>query len=320
MLLRMVDEARARGLRPGILMNELGRLDVDGFTVSGQDDTAIQKLLDGCICCSKKSELAGSLNRLQQQKPDVIFIELTGVANPEEIADALTEPGLLRSMQLKQIVTVLDAENVLDYNSIFSSDRQLVHTLRRQMEATDFIIVNKTDLASPSLLQKIEKMVRKQNNKANLAYTTHSRVELEPLFHGMEPNPGDAVPGGRFVRGFASSIVKKTAHEHEHRPHDPAEPRSYSRVRTLSLPWPESHPPARDRLEKFLQQRRDRSLRAKGYIALPPAGQTYLLQYAGKRMYWEPADFNGPSYLIVIGIDLDEERLLQEWNVFCQTI
>ncbi|UUZ95497.1 hypothetical protein LJK87_14210 [Paenibacillus sp. P25] len=135
LLLRMVDEARARGLRPGILMNELGRLDVDGFTVSGQDDTAIQKLLDGCICCSKKSELAGSLNRLQQQKPDVIFIELTGVANPEEIADALTEPGLLRSMQLKQIVTVLDAENVLDYNSIFSSDRQLVHTLRRQMEA-----------------------------------------------------------------------------------------------------------------------------------------------------------------------------------------
>ncbi|UUZ78801.1 hypothetical protein LJK88_26340 [Paenibacillus sp. P26] len=112
---------------------------------------AIQKLLDGCACCSKNSELANGLNKLQQQKPDVIFIELTGVANPEEIADALAEPVLLRSMQLKQIITVLDSENVLDCNSVFSSDKQLVHTLRRQIETADFIIVNKTDLVSSAV-------------------------------------------------------------------------------------------------------------------------------------------------------------------------
>ncbi|TVY06901.1 CobW family GTP-binding protein [Paenibacillus cremeus] len=316
LLLRLVKEAKARGVKPGILMNELGQLDVDGFTVNEFDDTNIQKLLDGCVCCSKKSELASSLNRLLPQKPDVIFIELTGVANPEEIADALTEPGLLRSMRLKQIITVLDAENVLDYNSVFSSDRQLVHTLRRQIEAADFIIVNKTDLVSPSVLQKIEKAIRKQNDRCSIAYTTHSQVDMDPLFHGIEPNAANAVSGDRLARGSALSVVKRSIREHEHLHPEP----SYSRVRTMMLPWTESNPPTREKLEKFLHQRRELLLRAKGYVTLPPTGQPHLFQYAGKRMYWETTAFSGSPYLVIIGIDLDEERLLHDWNVLCEMV
>src|SRR5688572_21209963 len=95
LLLRLLDEAKTRGLQPGVIMNELGSMDVDGHILNGHSDTAIEKLLDGCVCCSRRSELAGSIQTLTKQNPDVIFIELTGVANPEEIADALTEPQVL---------------------------------------------------------------------------------------------------------------------------------------------------------------------------------------------------------------------------------
>jgi G3E family GTPase len=128
-------------------MNELGSNDVDGDIISSRlSKLNIEKLLDGCICCSKKSEVTLSTEKLLERKPDIIFIELTGVANPEEIADSLTEPQLLSNVYLKQILTVLDSENVLDYNSIFETDKQLVHTLRRQIEVADLLILNKTDL------------------------------------------------------------------------------------------------------------------------------------------------------------------------------
>lgn len=138
LLIRLIEEAKRRGLRPGVLMNELGKYDVDGHIV-GDTDSGIpmEKLLDGCICCSKKGELVGCIGSLLWRIPDVIFIELTGVVNPEEIADTLTEPELIDKVTLHRIVTILDAENSLDYNSIFAFDKALVHTLRRQMEVAD---------------------------------------------------------------------------------------------------------------------------------------------------------------------------------------
>jgi G3E family GTPase len=322
LLLRLLEEARNRRLQAGVLMNELGKYDVDGLILNERGGPAIEKLLDGCVCCSKKSELAGSLNTLLQRKPDVIFIELTGVANPEEIADALSEPSLLGRTQLKQIITLLDAEHALDYNSIFESDKQLVRTLRRQLEVADLIIVNKTDLVKSAHLQKIEKVIRKQNERASIAYTSHSRIELGPVLDGIVINDDPRVSLQRIrsakavplAQAVPAAARQEHAQEHEHENHKHEPHSSFSRVRTLALPWSASTAVSRERVDRFLHQWKDRLLRAKGYIFFPDQGRTYLMQHAGKRTYWEPVDYSGPSYIVVIGIELNEERLVAEWN------
>src|SRR5690348_15993733 len=108
LLQQLIKEAGRHGLKPGILMNELGKQDVDGHILADAlPGISLEKLLDGCICCSKKSEVADSLITLLQKNPDVLFIELTGVANPEEIADCLTEPQLMHKLYLYQIITIL---------------------------------------------------------------------------------------------------------------------------------------------------------------------------------------------------------------------
>ncbi|TBL70825.1 CobW family GTP-binding protein [Paenibacillus thalictri] len=319
LLLRMLEEANQRGLQPGILMNELGKQDVDGMILDGRGGAAMEKLLDGCVCCSKKSELAGSLVLLLRKKPDVIVIELTGVANPEEIADALTEPELIGSLALRQIVTVLDAEYVLDYNSIFSSDRQLVRTLRRQIETADRLIVNKTDLVTPSLLQKIEKTVRKMNARAPIAFTSHSRAELAPLFAGIKPQT-PAVPASSALRYKPLQVVSPSAISKASSPHTAGTEqlhehnRSYSRVRTLTLPGRLAESSSQASVESFMRRWKHQLLRAKGYIVFPRKQQTYLMQYAGKRTYWEPAAYSGEPYVVLIGIDLDEAALADAWN------
>ncbi|AOZ94397.1 CobW family GTP-binding protein [Paenibacillus crassostreae] len=314
-LLHLLKEIRSRYLQPGILMNELGKSDVDGIILDEHSGETMEKLLDGCVCCSKKSELISSLTTLLKSKPDVILIELTGVANPEEIADAITEPGLIQHMSLKQIVTVLDAENVLDYNSVFSSDKQLVQTLRRQIEVADQIIVNKTDLVKESHLRKVKNMIMKHNENALITFATHSRVDHTSILSGIVKSTGEQkvnIQRFRMINPASLSQAKSTvsrvndSHAEEYR--------SFARVQSLTLPIESRTAVTQENIERFLQRWKDKLLRAKGYMYLSNQNKTLLMQHAGKRTYWEETSYLGDAYIVIIGIELDIDRILSDWK------
>jgi G3E family GTPase len=306
LLLRLLEEAAGSGLRPGVLMNELGKLDVDGQILEEHANASVQKLLDGCVCCSKKGELLGALKTLSAQKPDLIVIELTGVANPEEIAETITEPGLRDELYLRQVVTVLDGEHVLDYNSIFAADKQLVRTLRRQIEVADRLLLNKTDLIPSAKQLKIEKTIRKYNDRAPIYPTTQSRFDMSPLFADIESATSSAASTQApktpkaAIRGVAP-VVKQQ------------ETKSFSRIQTISLPWPREGGSSRSRVEKELRAWEGRLLRAKGYLRLAGDDSVYLMQYAGGRTVWERSRYDGEPYVVFIGLDLDAERLTEQW-------
>ena len=315
LLLHLLKEIRSRNIQPGILMNELGKQDVDGIILDEHSGASMEKLLDGCVCCSKKSELMTSLTTLLHHKPDVILIELTGVANPEEIADTITEPGLIQHMVLKQIVTVLDAENALDYNSLFSSDKQLVHTLRRQLVVADHVIVNKTDLVKVTHLDKIKTMIIKQNKYALITYATHSRVDLTAILTGIERvavDPSVSLQRFRMLNAVPLNKAKSTVRQSKN--HHPEDYRSFSRVQSLTLPIESRSFVTQEDIERFLQRFRNQLLRAKGYICFTNQSKAWLLQHAGKRTYWEPTSYSGESYIVIIGIQLDSDRIMMEWN------
>jgi G3E family GTPase len=314
LLLRLLEAAKAADLRTGVIMNELGKLDVDGHILKEYSETQVEKLLDGCVCCSKRSELASSIQTLCQSMPDVIFIELTGVANPEEIADVLTEPNIHASVRLKQIVTVLDAENVLDYNSYFESDTALIRTFRRQIETADLLVLNKTDLASTPKRRKIDQLLLKHNSTAVVIPTTHCRIDSGLLLADI------AKQERRTVAAASSSfrLLKTAPHAGEHGSssgHRDGEAASYSRVQTLSLPLAAGSYPRRTAIEKFLLKNKNRLLRAKGYVRLLPGSPVMLLQMAGNQLTWSESLHQGQSYLVLIGIDLNKQELEEQWRI-----
>ncbi len=306
LLHRMLQETRRRGIQAAVLMNELGKFDVDGFAINEEiPESAMEKLLDGCICCSKKSEVATYTTKLLDRQPDVLFIELTGVANPEEVVECFSEPKLKDRIVLKRIITVLDAEWTLEYNSIFQSDRELVHTLRRQMETADIILINKLDVVPEARLPAIEKAVRKQNPTAVMYPTTHSQAPLDSLLEGIEPlgrtaSTAPAAPRLRFQMATA---------EHRHTDSHKSVKTSFSRVGTLTLvPPPGGVMPEPKDTDKFLKRWSSKLLRAKGYQ------NNRLIQLAGGRTYTEDSEYNGPPYLVLIGIDLDEPSIRTDWE------
>lgn len=304
LLLRLIQEVHTRGIKPAILMNELGRHDIDGHILSQASDGLImQKLLDGCICCSKKSDISSAITALLSQSPDVILIELTGVANPEEVVDEISEPQLMNKVFLQRIITVIDAENALEYNSIFSSDKQLVHTLRRQMDVADIMIINKMDLVDDVHLSKVIKLAEKHNDKARIFNTSNALVDLKPLVDGLQP---------LHLPARTSSPLNILSHHSQH--HKKHTPSSFSRVQTLYIPIQEHTSINLRKTEKFLKSWGHHILRAKGYLSIDGSSDCSLIQFAGKHMQWEPSSYKGPHYIVIIGFELNESALLQAWE------
>ena len=55
LLIRLLEEASLRGLKPGILMNELGKQDVDGMILDEHSSASLEKLLMAVSAAARKS-------------------------------------------------------------------------------------------------------------------------------------------------------------------------------------------------------------------------------------------------------------------------
>src|SRR6185295_12319673 len=143
------------GQRVAIIMNEIGEVGIDGKVVTGL--SAVEKMVElasGCICCSiddYRFDLAVQ-EIIETAKPHLIIIESTGLADPEPLAYRVKNSGL----GLDAIITVVDAANV---------ERELRETevARAQIEAADFLVVNKIDLVDAATLARVGKRLGKLN-------------------------------------------------------------------------------------------------------------------------------------------------------------
>ncbi|WP_019636400.1 CobW family GTP-binding protein [Paenibacillus fonticola] len=310
LLLELIKALHGQKIRPAILMNELGKADVDGLILTeAVEGLPLEKLFDGCICCSKKSEISGSITSLLTLAPDVILVELTGVANPEEVVDAMAEPELLDKVALHKIITVVDAENALEYNSIFSSDKQLVHTLRRQLAVADVILVNKQDLVPDPHLSKVHRLIKKHNEQAVVFNTAFGQFNPESVVHGLEPLNLQTQAPSPF----------KVVRQHHH--HDDAsaslgvqDRASFSRIQSIYIPINRQDQLSLKKIEKFLKTKDRRVLRAKGYIPSEDSSCASLIQFSGKQIRMERAEYIGSYYIVIIGYELDENALLEQWQ------
>lgn len=318
LLLSLLRESHARGLNPGVVMNELGKRDVDGYILQEHTGTRVEKLLDGCVCCSRKEDLADSLNLLLVRRPDAVYIELTGVANPDEIVKLLKEPPLCERLELHSLVTLVDAENVLDYNSRLSADKELVRTLRKQLASADLIVVNKSDLVEPETLGKIEKVMQKYNQGAEIVFTDYSKVNLLPLLAGITPGVQRGSSLQRAPRTFKGAALQKvhSARTSVAVQETPGEKvLSYSQVAAITLTFPQAdtNPLTKEQLERFFRKWDDRLLRAKGHVHLDEEETVQLVQYAGNRTTWETSHYPGLPYVVFIGLNLEEAKLSADW-------
>ena len=96
-----------------VLMNEFGEIGVDQAWIAEHQGIAVKEVLGGCLCCTSQLPMQIALARLLSEfKPTRLFIEPTGLGHPKELIDQLSESHWQTSLNIRQVVTVIDGHRL----------------------------------------------------------------------------------------------------------------------------------------------------------------------------------------------------------------
>lgn len=329
-LQKLLEGAKARGWRAAVLMNEAGDVNLDGELLT--KDVPMAELLGGCICCSVKNDLGVSLLQLaREHRPDVIWIESTGVAQPLEMMDAVTDVSMYAKLELRGLITVVDAGHLLDRLRLGAG--KTLRLMREQIRGASLLLLSKTDLVGPGEAEEVRAQLRAWNPSAAI----EDAVKGETVKDLMALLPGAAgVGGGREGRGGRDhDHYERDRHEHnhgrddagghdhdyhdqghhDHGHHDHESPRLHDHVHVLTH-YP-SAPFRSDSFERFLRELPASVYRAKGIVTFTDTAARYLFQFAYRESDFMPvaAQNQARDVIVLIGEDFSEadmrERLVR---------
>lgn len=295
-LRHLLTEAKARGLKAGVVINEWGVANVDGAILESSGAQMLGELAGGCACCSSQDEMIWTMLELgrlpREEQPDFVVLELSGMADPLVALDGLTVAALLPLVRVASMVSLVEAALVPELKH--RSDRTSTLWVR-QIALADQVIVNKTDLflrgeAAEKGKVDLERVVRELNGHGAIYFAKGGAIDLAPIWARLRNDDALAAPNA----GAA-------AHDN---------------TQTLVLPL--SKPIPRERIEEAFTNMGEGVWRAKGFLKVEGENGLFLAQYVGvgrtqfSLEEFEPRYLNAvpPAEMVFIGPDLDKNALL----------
>lgn len=277
------------GYKFAVIINEVGKIGVDGQLVERQQEEIVE-MSNGCLCCTVRKDLVrGVKNLLKKGGFDYLLIETTGIADPGPIAQTfLNIPQLQQLVRMDSIITVVDAEQI-------TKQLKETETAKEQIAMADFILLNKTDLVEEEQLVATEATVRQLNPHATLFRTNQSQVNLKELLdmHAFDVDQKLAVDPH-----FLDELSQR--HHHE--------------INSISLQF--ERPFNVQALELFVQElsEREKIYRSKGFLWVEGNPRRAIFHGVNNRFtllwdrLWEKNETRS-SQLVFIGKQIDEGRI-----------
>jgi G3E family GTPase len=212
--------------RTAVIINEFGEIPLD-HALAAQSDDSVVVLENGCLCCTVRSDLVGTLNDLYHRRRagkipffDNIMIETSGLAEPGPVLQAfLSEPTLDGLYRVANVIALVDAVNGLT-------------TLREHEEAVqqvalaDRMLITKLDLAeAPQARERLTAELRRFNPSATIGTAADVLPDLPALLRspGFDPMDPNADPRPWLNADAYANVHQYDDHHHDdHHGHDHA--------------------------------------------------------------------------------------------------
>jgi G3E family GTPase len=163
------------GKKVAVIVNEFGEVGIDNQLVIDADEE-IFEMNNGCICCTVRGDLIRIIGNLMKRrnKFDHLVIETTGLADPAPVIQTFfVDEDMRDKIELDAVVTVVDAKHIWEH---WEADEA-----QEQIAFADVILLNKTDLVTPDVLDELERRIRSMNAMAKIYRTRNSEVEMDAL-------------------------------------------------------------------------------------------------------------------------------------------
>ncbi|MZQ81653.1 GTP-binding protein [Paenibacillus sp. 5J-6] len=284
LLTKAIDHFTEAGRKPAVIMNEIGEVNLDGQLVA--NEVPMSELLGGCICCSSRGDLATALHELVTgEQPDLIFIESTGIANPMEIIDEVTDASLIIPVELKAVITVVDAPQLLELNR--TSRGKTYRLMKEQIRCANLLLLNKTDLLTGTALEEVDALVREWNPYATNHFTVFSQIDMR-LVEMLEEEGREAIhlldeQGSHDHEADSRTSHEEHEHEHDHA-HEHGSHHHHSHSHVMAYTHFFERAVDSNAFEEFVSKLPQEVYRAKGILSFSDTSSRFLFQYAYREM------------------------------------
>ena len=179
-----------------IVVNEFGEVGLDHHLFAASSDSVVV-LENGCLCCTVKSDLIGTLNSIYHARRlgeiptfDNVVIETSGLAEPGPVLQAfLSEPTLDGLYCVASVLTLVDAVN---WAGTSDAHEESV----RQVALADQVRITKLDMVTgdrQNSSARIRLGLRRINPSAEIAEVDWApagiaRLLLSPGFDNTDPH------------------------------------------------------------------------------------------------------------------------------------
>ncbi|OEC01334.1 cobalamin biosynthesis protein [Lysinibacillus sphaericus] len=280
MLTDVIRQLKEKGLKPAVIMNELGKLPFDSQAV--EEDVPLKEMLEGCICCSGAEKTEAQIQSLLLDSEfDVLIIETTGAAHPVEALDAVYSPIFAEQLHVKGIVTVADSKLWLHRDTLTPQVRTL---FMEQIRHAHLLLANKTDLLSEAEQAQVVYELQGFNPHAFILQTTNGRVP----YHLLE-NLSATVK-------IDKQYIEKT-------------PIASMHLGSRLVEFEDVHF-TQEQIEEWVRGLPDTVYRMKGYVPIEGVKNPMLFQYAYGMVQWLPEFIKMPAKLVLIGENIGSVHVI----------
>jgi G3E family GTPase len=311
---RLIGWCLDNGLTPGLVINEIGAAFIDAEAVK-QEGITMTELSNGCICCTAEDDLQPALIQMAANpKVDLILLEASGLADPADMLDELTDPILWETVEVGGIISVVDGsrfEELIEANNL----------ARRQVEYADVLLLNKCDIISReqrlALKQKLSEITPQAQiflGDNGLPYAGIEAVLAHSIELGRERQRVQAALRAK-SRTKRSLSLTPTAngHNHDDHDHDHDEPHGHEHMSIHVLDFMLDKPVDKAAFKTFLHELPKTIYRAKGFVQIKGEDDVYIFQHMSGYTLLTPFRRRPPVLRgVFIGQAMDEAFLRQK--------
>ena len=281
-----------------VIVNEFGKVGIDGSLIKNTAAANIVELNSGCICCSLKIDLIQTLQILwEKYAPERIIIEATGVADPLSIIETLDDRMLTPHFQYEKTIMVVDGD--------FWEARHVFGTIfKSQLNQSDLILLNKIDTLEKSAIPVILKEIQDESKNSRVIPTLYGNIDpnilwaesekrtrgtvIDPFFKTYEPEKDLYAP----VNGKGSTSAKDAGF--------------------ITFLYESSLVLDEKKFLKFIDNVPLELFRIKGPVRF--VHRTDMLNFVGGKSEWIKWPDNTATCLTFIGWDVEEDLTLERLN------
>jgi G3E family GTPase len=207
-----------------IIQNEFAPADIDGIDLkhSGYQFEMLEINNGTVFCVCLLADFITSLKTFaEDHKPDAIFLEASGLADPVAIAEIMQSPEITDKMYLSSVWCIVDVVNFFKITNVNSR-------VKHQIQVADQVILNKTDLTNNNT-ETIRKSIQALNPFASIDQASYCQVSIDTIFNQptvyQAKKINDEPPGRPDIKSGVIKTTKKISRTnferfiHEFAPH-----------------------------------------------------------------------------------------------------